>query len=633
MTGGPAAGFLLGLSTGTVCLAHCAVVLGPALASARRGRLASPLVHVLEFSAGRLIAYLGAGALLGFAAPLAAPAPLARVLSLLYVPLAAVLLLHVLREGDGPSRVCEALQSRRWIRTPLMLGLVAGFAPCAPFAIAMVDVLETASGSTAGRVLQGCLFFLAFFLGTSLFVLPVAFAGLASRVDPLRRLARSVALLVALVFLFTGLAGFLHPENTGKEAPPVEVDEADLRAVYPGADDFSSLHAGSAFPYYQALETARQPARSGNEVKTSRKLGICFVTTDVVPGRRGWAGEIPVLVGLSAEGTLTGIKVLPGRNRETPGFIDPLYAEDFAAQYRGRDAFAPFRAGEDVDGVTGATVSVETVNADLRDAARRVAREHFGMEGGGRGRRGGFLAGADPSPALLLGLGIAALVGTFRVLGRGYRMAVLALSAVLLGVWQGSYVTATHLARAFTASPPPGSAAVAWWSAVGVAVLLGALFGKIYCGWLCPFGAATELLYRVVPLRLRISERWERRLRKTRWLLLIGLPFLVVVTADPGAIRFEPLATLFHPRSITLVFGLLLGWVFLASVFVERFYCKFLCPVGALTDVLSANRLFLRRPGRTCGGCVRAEKGCRFLAEHDADYAPRKDRLRGDCVC
>jgi polyferredoxin len=164
-------------------------------------------------------------------------------------------------------------------------------------------------------------------------------------------------------------------------------------------------------------------------------------------------------------------------------------------------------------------------------------------------------------------------------------------------------------------------------------LLLALLWGKLHCGWLCPFGAVGEFLFRLTPGRLALSETWDGRLRRLRLLLLVGLPATAIVAADPGVLRFEPLSALFHPRSLSVTAGVLLGWVLVGSVFVERFYCKFLCPVGALADLVSADRLLGRKPGLVCGGCVRAEKGCRYLREEGEDYRVRRDRLRGDCVC
>jgi sulfite exporter TauE/SafE len=627
-------GFLLGLTAGTLCLTHCASVLLPVLAVSRDGTLRTSLLRLAEFSAGRALAYLAVGFLLGWAGPLAAPQDIRPLLGLLYVPLGALMLLHLLRESDAPSWACRLLQGRRrWVRTPLALGALTGAVPCAPFGLAMVAVLEGAEGSAGERALRGLVLFGAFFLGTTLFLLPLASAGLASRFSPVRRLARSAALLAALFFMVSGLHAFLHPEPAAlEEHPPLEVREGDLRYVFPDADGFSSRIEGDAFPYFWALRKGREKGRGGKTVETTVRLGVCFVTTQVVSGVCGWAGEVPVLVGLTAKGVIRGIKVLEGANRETPGFVDDLYEEDFDRQFVGKPANDPLELG-DVDGVTGATVSVQAVTTGVRLASRKAARDLFGIVPRAEDGGGGLPLRSLPGPVLFL-LIVAGGVAVFHLRPQsGSRIHVLLGSTVLLGAWQGFYLTGADLSRAFLGSVPPAPSAVPWVLLVGAATLLAVLWGKIYCAWVCPFGALSELLFRVTPWKLPVSEAWAGRLRKVRFLFLLAVPALIVIADDPGAARFEPLSSLFHPASLTVASAVLLAWVLVGSVGVERFYCKFLCPVGALADALTASRLLGRKEGRPCGGCYRGEKGCRYLREEGPDFAVRRERLQGDCIC
>jgi NosR/NirI family nitrous oxide reductase transcriptional regulator len=140
-------------------------------------------------------------------------------------------------------------------------------------------------------------------------------------------------------------------------------------------------------------------------------------------------------------------------------------------------------------------------------------------------------------------------------------------------------------------------------------------------------------LFRAVPAgKVRVSERWDGALRSVRYLFLLGLPAVAILAADPGVARTEPLSSLFHPRTLTIASGVLLAWAALGSVLVQRFYCKYLCPIGAVSDFLAENRLFGRAPGVPCGGCVRGEKDCRFLRENP-QFSGRAGRTRGDCVC
>ncbi|MHC4777048.1 MAG: 4Fe-4S binding protein [Planctomycetota bacterium] len=626
-------GFLLGLSTGALCLTHCAAILLPTLAVTRDGSVRASLLRLLEFSLGRGLAYLGVGFVVGWAGAFAPAGAMPRLLGLLYVPLAGILLLHVLREVDSSHWICRFLEPRRkFLRTPFLLGTFSGLAPCAPFGLAMVALLEGGEGTHMSRALKGLVFFGAFFLGTTVFLLPLVSAGVAARFEPVRRLARALAAAAALFFLFSGLSLFLH--EAGKEEPsgPLPVEEGDLRIVFPEADAFSSVMEDGPFPYRWALRKVRVASRGDREVETTTKLGVCFVTTEVVSGSRGWAGEIPVLMGLAASGEIRGIRVLPGANRETPGFIDPLYGERFQEQYRGLKLSSPIEVGADVDSVTGATQSVDAVNADIGRAGREAARSLLGLDPE-RPASGGSAFPARPGLFLFASLLVVAVGGTLARAGFAFRLAVMIASILVLGVWQGFYLTGSDLSRALTLDLPPGPARLPWVVLITLAFLVALTHGKIYCAWICPFGALSEILHRVVPVRLGLTERADRYFRNVRWIFLLGLPAVVVVANDPGALRFEPLSSLYHPRSLTIAGGVLLGAALLGSALVERFYCKFICPLGALFDLFTASRILGRKKAVVCGGCTRGEKGCRFLKENGEDFKGRRDQLRGDCIC
>jgi sulfite exporter TauE/SafE len=85
-----------------------------------------------------------------------------------------------------------------------VLGFLTGINPCPPFLLAMASVFEGADP------LGGILLFVAFFVGTSLYMLPLAFVGLLSRYEQIREVARLTAIIVGSVFLLTGI-GYLLP--------------------------------------------------------------------------------------------------------------------------------------------------------------------------------------------------------------------------------------------------------------------------------------------------------------------------------------------------------------------------------------------------------------------------------------
>jgi len=161
------------------------------------------------------------------------------------------------------------------------------------------------------------------------------------------------------------------------------------------------------------------------------------------------------------------------------------------------------------------------------------------------------------------------------------------------------------------------------WSSVAllVAVVISAvLFRRSFCGGVCPLGALQEgagwlgrkLLKKrfVVP---KAIDRWAR------WLKVGVLAFIVVMTARTGILFIRPVdpwATWMHLTSVELFAEFAGGIAVLAvslvgSFFYERFFCKYLCPMGAVLMPSSRIGLFkIRRDPAVCIDCKACDKAC-----------------------
>jgi len=152
------------------------------------------------------------------------------------------------------------------------------------------------------------------------------------------------------------------------------------------------------------------------------------------------------------------------------------------------------------------------------------------------------------------------------------------------------------------------------WSFVAVSIIL---WGRgVFCGWLCPFGALQELIH-------KLAERFElpswdfppmvhERLWAIKYFILIALVGLSMESMSVAArlAEVEPFKTVFvmrFDRELVFVgFALLL---LVLSVFISKFYCKYLCPLGAGLSFFTRFRIFdwLRRRrecGRPCQSCA-----------------------------
>ncbi len=126
------------------------------------------------------------------------------------------------------------------------------------------------------------------------------------------------------------------------------------------------------------------------------------------------------------------------------------------------------------------------------------------------------------------------------------------------------------------------------------------LWGRgVYCGWLCPFGALQEAVARVAAKlqirQWRIDARDHRRLLWLKYLLLGGLVAVSLVNL-PAAERlaevepFKTAVTLNFVRELPFVLYALA--LLILGLFVNKFYCRYVCPLGAGLAVLGKLRRF-----------------------------------------
>jgi hypothetical protein len=201
----PLEAILLGLGTGSYCVMTCAPLVLPFLFadSGAPGRNAA-LVGL--FMGGRLAGYLAVGAVLGFSGYVVkkyVDPGLENILSLIAFGIAgAVLLLQGLGYTGKFKRACSFFGSRAAKRNAFLLGAVSGLSLCPPFLAAAARVLSQAARGSLPGTLSGMAYFLLFFLGTSVFFLPLFGIPLLTRwKDALASVARICLLLMGGYFL------------------------------------------------------------------------------------------------------------------------------------------------------------------------------------------------------------------------------------------------------------------------------------------------------------------------------------------------------------------------------------------------------------------------------------------------
>ena len=239
-----------------------------------------------------------------------------------------------------------------------------------------------------------------------------------------------------------------------------------------------------------------------------------------------------------------------------------------------------------------------------------------------------------------LGVMLAVLTGVFFFQGFAtrnarnfarFRTAYLLVTLVFLGFFANAQLSVVNLMALFGALVQGFS----WqaflldpltfilWFAVAAALLF---WGRgAYCGWLCPFGALQELTNHAAR-RLGIAQwtlPWglHERLWPLKYIIFLGLFGVSLASIEQA----EHLAEV-EPFKTAIILKFIRAWPFvayasavlIAGLFVERFYCRYLCPLGAALAIPARMRMFdwLKRY-KDCGSpCQSCANQCPVQAIH-----------------
>ncbi len=209
---------------------------------------------------------------------------------------------------------------------------------------------------------------------------------------------------------------------------------------------------------------------------------------------------------------------------------------------------------------------------------------------------------------LLLGL---VLYAFFAKSGR-VGAVTLGVTLVYLGFFDGGFLSVSHITSGIIVGPGVYLRDMALLLMVGFTVVTTLLFGRVFCGFLCPFGALQDLITRIVPRRLRRSL--PQRIHDRAIYLKYGILLLIVgLAAAPAQISiyqyFEPFGTVFYLSSSPLLWSIAGGFL-VASAVVPRFYCRYACPLGAALGVASLLAIFRIRRVEQCTPCKVCEHAC-----------------------
>jgi len=148
------------------------------------------------------------------------------------------------------------------------------------------------------------------------------------------------------------------------------------------------------------------------------------------------------------------------------------------------------------------------------------------------------------------------------------------------------------------------------------------IFGRSFCGQICPFGALQELAGKIGKRKPGVPEKADKIMRRFKYVVLIFITIAAWFTSSLWISPYDPWAAFAHIWSGSMLISemragaVILALVLAASIFVDRFFCKYLCPAGAMYGIIS--RLSPCKIKREdCSSCGLCAKACPMRVEVD----------------
>ena len=295
----------------------------------------------------------------------------------------------------------------------------------------------------------------------------------------------------------------------------------------------------------------------------------------------GYSGKIKVLTTYSSELSIEKIDIIS--HSETYSYFKRLHENEFFEGFNGIE-IQNFE-NEKPDAITGATKSTDAINYAVSESNLKLA-EHLNFYLKDSVQDRSFIFGLKEALLLILfalGILFRALKGK---IGKLIKWLGVITSLVFLGfLWNSSL----SLAKINTFI-------LGFWfddlfyliMILGTLMIIMVTGRNYYCNGICPFGNLQDLislLGKAKEKKLILHQWWKWLQRSLAWIAII----LALLFKNPGLTDFTVFAAAFDFTASDIIMGLT-ALMLLMSLFFKRFWCSYLCPVGASLDLITLFR-------------------------------------------
>lgn len=162
-----------------------------------------------------------------------------------------------------------------------------------------------------------------------------------------------------------------------------------------------------------------------------------------------------------------------------------------------------------------------------------------------------------------------------------------------------------------------------FWLSMPISILF---FGRMFCSWICPVGLVNQLLGEILPIKIRLKKAFRELAPKCKYIALIIALFLWLFLNNPRwAVPIRTAGEWWTSLKLTFAnandfwlirASIVLGFVVL-SIIIPNVWCRYVCPMGGLQELLKRFSLFRVYKTTECNNCNRCRNICEMGTRPD----------------
>jgi ferredoxin-type protein NapH len=170
---------------------------------------------------------------------------------------------------------------------------------------------------------------------------------------------------------------------------------------------------------------------------------------------------------------------------------------------------------------------------------------------------------------------------------------------------------------------------------VGVFIIFVLLLGRLFCGWICPYGTFLDVVEKVSPIKGKMEMPRDLKDKHLKYVILAGAFILALIVGYTSFCDYCPAGVLLKESAGGVIYTAIPVFAIitlLVFAYGRKVWCSYLCPLGGFMALLNKYHLLPIRPKGECIKCQTCDKNCPMDVLVAEDYI-QKGKAISDSEC